>query len=453
MTQFQDDVQIDGNLRVGDSLDPISSKVEVLGDNASMPQMTVRGAVSQAQPLQVWEDSSETTLLEVTEDGRFKVGDDQALQAEAALIEVYREGASTSKPQRGINTLGTVEGAQSNPVDWVAHELELSGNAAISSIHSAVRGQLTHQNAGDSSGATLRGGDFQVVNEVGASGTPVGQAVGLHAGVSNEAGAYLDTAIGIDVKLVNAEDVNTVIDTAIGIEVADVDQGDTDNFAIRTGLGTVLVGDKLEVLGDVVLTKNPGVGKVLTSDANGNATWEDATGGSMELIASIDMTYLIDAPPIVLTQPTGFYAIVLMFKGRSVAPNQGASCPVYLQLNNESSEDFYRGRYWYSSGILSNVHGTATLANMWVPNVAVTGQSDGWAEYEITIVDPDAANYKHAHAHGAYDTGAGTYAVDNYGASGVFEKNEALTSLSLVLGAAPPYVWEAGSKCRVYGVK
>ena len=48
------------------------------------------------------------------------------------------------------------------------------------------------------------------------------------------------------------------------------------NLGIGTSTGTA----KLEVAGQVKFTGgSPGAGKVLTSDANGLATWETPTGG------------------------------------------------------------------------------------------------------------------------------------------------------------------------------
>ncbi|MFM1548125.1 MAG: tail fiber domain-containing protein, partial [Lentisphaeria bacterium] len=54
----------------------------------------------------------------------------------------------------------------------------------------------------------------------------------------------------------------------------------TVNQAGRVGIGTDLPSAQLEVVGQVKITGGaPGAGKVLTSDASGLASWEDAAGG------------------------------------------------------------------------------------------------------------------------------------------------------------------------------
>ena len=58
----------------------------------------------------------------------------------------------------------------------------------------------------------------------------------------------------------------------------------TNNYGIyssgKVGIGTQTPSQMLEVVGQVKITGgSPGADKVLTSDANGLATWEDAAGG------------------------------------------------------------------------------------------------------------------------------------------------------------------------------
>lgn len=222
-------------------------------------QLVVQGHSTQTEPLQEWQDSGGNALAQISEDGRFQNGD-IGLTTPDALIEAHRDPGS-SLPTRGINTLGKVAGVISSALAWVFIELQLVGTAAISSIHAAVRGRLTHSSTGDSSGAELRAGDFETINQSGTGGTPVGKAVGVQGTVDNQSDAYLTDASGVVAQIQNASDADIetaraievatpvndgTIDTLIGLDIPDIDQG-TENYAIRTGAGIVYLGDVLEL--------------------------------------------------------------------------------------------------------------------------------------------------------------------------------------------------------------
>ncbi len=218
---------------------------------------------------QDWVDDNEDLRIRFTEDGQIQVGDFDAgvLSTADSLIEAHRAEGS-SLPQRGLHTLGKIAGAVSTAISWVVGELELVGTAAISSIHSAVRGRVTHSSTGDSSTAELRAGDFETINQSGTSGTPVGTGVGVQATVDNQQNAHLTKASGIVSKIQNATgaDIETAvgfdvgvpvndgtIDTLIGLNIPDMTEG-TENYAIRTGEGVVSLGDVLDV---PVVTTSP----------------------------------------------------------------------------------------------------------------------------------------------------------------------------------------------------
>jgi hypothetical protein len=199
--------------------------VQVEG-SADAPQLTVKGHSSQTNPLQIWEDSAGADLAQVAEDGRLQIGD-IGLSTDDALVEAHRDSTS-SLPKRGLHALGKITGTLSSVIAWAVAELELLGSGGVSALHSALRVKLTNQNSGAADNADLRAGDFEVVNDGGASGNPVGQAVAVQAAISNQANGYLDKAYGVKVSI--------------------SDQGSlTKAYALHTDNGTVHLGDDLEI--------------------------------------------------------------------------------------------------------------------------------------------------------------------------------------------------------------
>ena len=226
---------------------------------------------------QDWVDDNEDLRIRFTEEGQIQVGDFDAgvLSTADSLIEAHRAEGS-SLPQRGLHTLGKIAGAVSNAISWVVGELELLGTATISSIHTAVRGRLTHSSTGDSSNAELRAGDFETINQSGTSGTPVGTAVGVQGTVDNQEDAYLTKASGVVAQIQNATgaDIETAvalevaapvndgtIDTLIGLDIPDMNEG-TENYALRTGEGLVSLGDVLDVPIVTISPAVPAAGKL-----------------------------------------------------------------------------------------------------------------------------------------------------------------------------------------------
>lgn len=235
-------------------------------------QATGGGSGTLGELAQEWVDDNEDLRIRFTEDGQIQVGDFDAgvLSTSESLIEAHRAEGS-SLPQRGLHSLGKIAGVISSAIAWIVGELELVGTATISSIHTAIRGRLTHSGTGDSSNAELRAGDFETINQSGTSGTPVGAGIGVQATVDNQEDAYLTKASGVVAQLQNATgaDIETAvalevgvpvndgtIDTLIGLDIPDINQG-TDNYAIRTGEGLVHLGDALEV---PILSTSPAAG-------------------------------------------------------------------------------------------------------------------------------------------------------------------------------------------------
>lgn len=232
--------------------------VEILGSEDT-PQLTVRGHLTQDEPLQVWQDASADDLAQLSGDGRLRLGD-LDLGTPNAFVETDAEiTLPSTRPQRAWGALGRISGTITEAINWVVHELELLGSGGVSGLHTALRVRLTQANTGNADEAQLRAGDFEVTNEGGSDNMPVGQLTGLHAEASNTSGAYLDRAVGVEGAISNAGDiteaaafevappVNTgTIDTLYGLRIPDLDEGG-ENFAIHSGLGPVHLGDYLEL--------------------------------------------------------------------------------------------------------------------------------------------------------------------------------------------------------------
>ena len=215
----------------------------VIDGSSDVTQLTVQGHSAQTEPLQIWEDSAGTDLAQVAEDGRLQIGD-IGLSTDDALVEAHRDSGS-SLPKRGLHSLGKISGTLSSVIAWAVAELELLGTGGVSALHQALRVKLTNQNSGDSPNADLRAGDFEAVNQGGSLQTPVGQATGIQATVSNDDSAYLADAVGVGVAI--NDGAGGAITNAYGVKVEDVDQGATSNYALHTGKGTVHLGDYLEM--------------------------------------------------------------------------------------------------------------------------------------------------------------------------------------------------------------
>jgi hypothetical protein len=144
----------------------------VIQGNQNTTQLKVQGYNPQTEPLQTWQDISTKPLARVAEDGRLQTGDlelgtpDALVEANASLT------LPSTKPQRGVQSLGRLTGALSSAVAWAVHELELLGSGGVSALQTALRAKLTHNNSDSAGSAELRAGDFQTINQTGTSGAP-----------------------------------------------------------------------------------------------------------------------------------------------------------------------------------------------------------------------------------------------------------------------------------------
>ena len=280
-TTFTDNVLIDGS--------------------RDIEQLRIQPNASQLKPLQTWENSDGTTIqVQISKDGYLQMGDDLlGWSTPDALAEAHRDAASTTKPKRGVHSLGKITNLVSDVIAWWVAELELLGSAGVSGLQSALRSKLTHNNSGTSTSAELRAGDFETINQTGASGARVGQATGVRGTASNipsGANAYLNKAVGVEAGIANAAggditeaagfEVATptnsgVIGTLYGLRIPDMIQGSV-NYAIHTGLGIVRFGDFLELkrptavpgtpVTDIIRLYPKADGKLYTKNSSGVET-------------------------------------------------------------------------------------------------------------------------------------------------------------------------------------
>lgn len=165
-------------------------------------QLRVQGHTTQNQPLQTWENSAGNTVAQVTGDGRLIVGDDVTPDS---LFEAHRLDTSTSKPTRGIHSLGQVTGTLNALVQWIVGELELTGASAISALHTALRIRASNKSTvAGSAGAEVRGADIEVINDTLANAAAFPKATGMQVTLTNASGKAITDAIGLKVKMNNS---------------------------------------------------------------------------------------------------------------------------------------------------------------------------------------------------------------------------------------------------------
>jgi hypothetical protein len=221
--------------------------VEILGSDPNEKQLRVKGADSQDESLQTWENSTGETLAQVTGQGQLRVGNMSVGGTENALVEANNDITPSSLTLQGIQSRGLVGGAVdgSKDLDWVVNELEFDGTQ-VAGTHSALRAKVINNAHGDNTGdAILRAGHFEARNKQGSSQYPTGKLTGVQSAVTNEDNAYLDEAVGVEVTLTNGQGGD--IQTAHGLKIGDVDQGSQNNYAIYTDQGLVRLGDKVGI--------------------------------------------------------------------------------------------------------------------------------------------------------------------------------------------------------------
>lgn len=432
--------------------------------------------------LQIQEDvTPNTPLTTLTEDGRIEVGDDLGLATPESLIEAHRAETSLSKPKRGIHSLGQIGGAISDVISWVFAELELPGTGAISGVHQALRARLIHNNADDSSQAELRAGEFEVVNQSGTSGTPVGQAIGIRAGVTTEAVGHLDKAVGVEVELNNSGSVNE----AVGLEVADV-TGATDSYAIRTGLGKIRFGDlgtgivqadaNGELNSDSISPSslpsmigadagNNGMGGIVPSPSAGDeakylagdATWKVIPSTAIELITYHRVTTPNSTISLSNLGLTNYRKVVGYIRFRDKNSNSNSAL-LHMRFDGDTTNGNYFCLSLYhhntatSPTLVYNNGAIGRLCNSYATNPFFTSN---FAFYEFQLIPANPDDYvTHMVGHGGAPFNSSTYRHEDYS---LYYQGASVPSLDsmqftlVVSGPTPEFA--IGTEIALYGYK
>jgi hypothetical protein len=427
-------------------------------------QLRVQAHSTQTNALQAWEDSAGDTLAQITGDGRLEVGD-LDLSTPDALAEVNRDITLPSNvPQRGVQSRGLIRGAISNAIAWAVHELELLGDSAVSGLHTALRGKITHKSTGDANLAELRAGDFEAINEGGNSSNPVGEMIGVQSTVSNEQNGHLNKAVGVKVTI-NDEGTDS-IQNAYGLLVEDVDQGAQANYAIHTGQGAVHLGDYMEIVTPGSVPGQPAQdnvriypksdGKLYAKDWQN--TEYDLTGGGGGPSADLTLTTKTLLTREVLFDETlsidgtwdesisqDYDHLEIMLLGRTDKAGTNDTAKVYF---NDDTTD---ANYLQANHVGGDTHSVTVNAHPYLGNLpGDTARANNFGHiYALILNYTDTAKEKIARAEGAYRYDGSSARLNERGVA--WENTAAINRIAIVPHGGTDF--KAGSRLQIIGIR
>jgi hypothetical protein len=239
---------------------------------------------------------------------------------------------------------------------------------------------------------TATGSNSLFGNTSGSSNT----ASGYHALLSNSTGSF-NSALG---RSANVASGNLTNATAIGarslvsadnaLVLGSINGVNGATATVNVGIGTTTPLDRLHVAGNIrMVDGNQGAGKVLTSDSNGTATWQNASANAWGLTGNVGTT-----------AGTNFIGttddVDLVFKRNNILGgklgNTNASFGLYSLFSNTT------GNYNVAIGstsMFSNTSGSNNLAIGWGSlNSNTTGASNtavGYSSLYISNADSNTA--------------------------------------------------------------
>ena len=140
--------------------------------------------------------------------------------------------------------------------------------------------------------------------------------------------------------------------------------------SVNVGIGTTIPLDKLHVVGNIrIVDGNQAVGKVLTSDANGTATWQNSASGTLDQAydfggAGLGKTITADAGAVLINGTDGFVSTGTYGIG-AIAPS-GAGVKMFWNPRKAAFRaGLTHGTEWDNSNIgpQSIAFGEDTIAN------------------------------------------------------------------------------------------
>lgn len=171
-------------------------------------------------------------------------------------------------------------------------------------------------------------------------------AVGLESDVQNTASGTTTSAYGVHVSspiasLISGSVTNAYlyygkrrpstgpVTNLYGLYLEDIDQGQTLNYAIKTGAGVVYFGDDVEIQGALKLVDGTQQnGYVLTSDALGNTSWQPAAASAFDFAdadvpSGLDVDGLTDGVTqayVLAHTPSPASSLFFVMNGRVMRP-------------------------------------------------------------------------------------------------------------------------------------
>jgi len=198
------------------------------------------------------------------------------------------------------------------------------------------------------------------------------QFTNADTGVTSSDGLVIGNKIGTqEAGIVNFEDANLYLES--GINGAQITVGKNGNIGIGAFDFTNLPLDKLHVQGNIrMVDGNQATGRVLTSDANGRATWQNASANAWGLLgnsgtnASTNFIGTVDNVDLVL-KTNNSDSFRIKNDGRIEIGNKGSN-PVYLGQTTTSKKLYVASNDSNNNIVFQSSTATGDPPSMYIGN-------------------------------------------------------------------------------------